>query len=82
MAHTYSSVTTPDTSYTPVSDVRPVGDKEDQLTWAAINPNWDTWNEFLNYGKVRWSDWWYGDAYIDNYTSLTTPSYSYSEVTK
>ena len=83
MAHDYSSVTTPSASYTSVSPVRPVGDREDQLTWTNLNTlGLTTWNKLGNSGKVHWCDWYYGDAYTDSYTSLTTPSYSYSEVTK
>jgi len=82
MAHTYQSVTTPSTSYTSVSPIRPVGDKEDQLTWANLNSlALTTWNKLGNSGKVHWVDWWYGDVYVDDYTSITTQSQTYKEVT-
>ena len=82
MAHEYNPLTTPATSYTEVSPIRPVGDAEEQFTWDNINTIWDTWKEFTLLGKLHWVDWWYGDAYVDNYTSLTTPAYSYSGLTK
>ena len=82
MAHEYKSVTTPTTDYSSVSPIRPVGDKKEQLTWNTIETIWDTWKEFTLLGKLHWVDWWYGDAYIDDYTSLTTPAYSYSGLTK
>ena len=80
MSHTYTEVTKSDNSYSEVSDVRPIGTIEDKLTWTIINPNYDTWEKLLNYGKIRWSDWYYGTPYTDDYTSLTTPSYTYQEV--
>jgi len=82
MAHDYNPITTPATSYTEVSPIRPVGDAEEQFTWNNINTIWDTWKEFTLFGKLHWVDWWYGDAYIDDYTSLTTPAYTYSGLTK
>ena len=82
MAHQYQSVTTPTTDYSSVSPIRPVGDKKDQLTWAKLALlTLTTWTLLNDSGKVHWSDWYYGDAYIDNYTSITTPEYTYSEVT-
>lgn len=82
MAHTYSPVTKSDNTYTPVSDVTPPGTVEEKLTWAIINPTHDTWKEFYDYGKVHWVDWYYVTAWVDAWTSLTTPSATYSEVTK
>ena len=82
MAHTYNTITVDSRSYVRVPQIRPVGDKEDQLTWNVINTSWDTWIELLGYGKVRWVDWYYGDAYTDSYNLLTKGDNTYSEVTK
>jgi len=83
MAHDYNPITVPSTEYSSVSPIRPVGDKKDQLTWAALNSlALTTWKELALSGKIHWVDWWYGDAYVDDYTSLTTPSQTYKEVTK
>ncbi len=83
MTHTYQSITVADNTYTPVSDVTPSGTVEEKFTWANIVPNQDTWLELsINGGKIHWVDWWYGIAFIDDYTSLTTPSKTYSSVTK
>lgn len=84
MAHTYSSITKSDNTYTAVSDVTPIsGTVEDKFTWANIVPNQDTWLELLiNGGKVRWADWYYATAFTDAWTSLTTPSSTYTGVTK
>ena len=83
MTHTYNSVTTPTTTYIPVSDVTPSGTVEDKFTWANIVPNQDTWLELLvNSGKIHWVDWWYGTAWTDAWNSLTIPDYAYSGVTK
>lgn len=81
MAHDYSSITKSDNTYTPVSDVRPMGIVEDKLTWAIINTAYNTWIELNDYGRVHWCDWYYGNPYIDNYSSLTTPLATYKEVT-
>ena len=80
MAHNYTSVTAADNAFTPVSEVRPIGTVEDKLTWDIINTAYDTWIELLGYGKVHWCDWYYGNPYIDNYSSLTTPSATYKGV--
>ena len=83
MAHTYIPVTTADRTYIPVSDITPSGTAEDKFTWANIVPNQDTWLELsVNGGKIHWVDWWYGTAFIDAWTSLTTPSKTYSGLTK
>ena len=83
MAHTYSEVTVADRTFTPVSDVTPSGTVEEKFTWVNIVPNQDTWLELLiNGGKVRWADWYYATAFVDTWTSLTTPSATYQEVTK
>ena len=83
MAHTYSSITKSDNTYTAVSDVTPEGTGEEQFTWVNIVPNQDTWLELLiNGGKVHWIDWWYGTAWTDLWSSLTTPDATYSGVTK
>ena len=83
MVHTYSEVTKSDNTYTPVSDIRPIGTEEEKLTWANIVPNQDTWLELLiNGGKVHWIDWLYGTAYTDLWDSLTNPSRTYSGVSK
>ena len=83
MVHTYSSVTTPDTTYTPVSDVTPSGTVEEKFTWANIVPNQDTWLELLvNGGKIHWVDWLFGTAFTDLWTVITTPSKTYSGITK
>ena len=83
MAHSYSPITKSDNTFSAVSDVRPIGTVEDKLTWVNIVPNQDTWLELsINGGKIHWVDWYYGTAFIDNYTSLTTPSKTYSSVTK
>ena len=79
MAHTYQSVTSPTTDYTAVSNARD-WEKEDTLTWDRINEDYDTWNELFDYGKIHWCDW-YLKVSLDIYTSLTTPDYTYSEVT-
>ena len=86
MAHTYSPITTADRTYTPVSDVTP---EIDTFSWIIINPDYDTWIELNNSGKIRWNDWafpWIDDwdsitAPSATYTSLTTPSKTYLEVT-
>ena len=81
MVHIYSEITKSDNTYTSVSDVRPIGTVEEKLTWAIINTAYDTWKEFNDYGRVHWCDWYYGTAYTDNWSSLTTPSATYSGVT-
>ena len=81
MAHTYYPVTKSDNTYTAVSDVRPIGTVEDKLTWDIINTAYDTWIELLVYGRTHWIDWYYGTAYTDNYTSVTTPTATYKGVT-
>jgi len=80
MGHTFHPVTTSDRTYTPVSDVTPSGTVEDKFTWVNIAANHSTWALLNNSGKVHWCDWLYGDAYIDNYISITTPDYIYKEV--
>ena len=83
MAHTYSEVTVADRTFTPVSDVTPSGTVEEKFTWFNIVPNQDTWLELsINGGKIHWCDWLFGTAWTDLWTSLTTPSKTYSGVTK
>ena len=83
MAHNYSSVTKSNNTYTVVSDVTPSGTVEEKFTWANIVPNQDTWLELLvNGGKIHWVDWLFGTAFTDLWTSLTTPSKTYSGVSK
>lgn len=80
MAHDYSSITTADRTYTPVSDVTPSGVVEEKFTWDYINTAFDTWLKLL--AKEHWSDWWFATAFVDAWTSLTTPNKTYNEVTK
>ena len=83
MTHTYNSVTTPTTTYIPVSDVTPSGTVEEKFTWANIVPNQDTWLELLvNGGKIHWVDWLFGTAFTDLWTAITMPSKAYSGVSK
>ena len=83
MTHTYSSITKSDNTYTPVSDITPSGTVEEKFTWANIVPNQDTWLELLiNGGKVHWCDWLFGTIFTDLWTALTTPSKTYSGITK
>ena len=79
MAHTYSTVTAPSADYTSVSPVRD-WEWSETFTWDRINDDYDTWIELFDYGKIRWCDW-YLKVSLDIYTSLTTPDYTYSEVT-
>ena len=79
MAHTYVEVTKSDNTYTAVSPVRPVGTVEDQFTWDAINPNYDTWLELL--AKEHWCDWYFRTAFTDAWTSLTRADRTYQGVT-
>ena len=79
MAHTYTPITTADRTFTPVSDVTPSGTVEDQFTWDAINPNYDTWLELLM--KEHWCDWYFGTAFVDAWTSVTKSDRTYQEVT-
>jgi len=74
MAHTYTSVSTPTSTYTSVSQIRFTGDT---LTWLIIVPEYDTWVELET--KGYWSDWYL--TYTDEYDSVTKPAYVYSEVT-
>ena len=80
MAHTYTPITTADRTYTPASDVTPSGAVEEKFTWNYIVPSYDTWLELL--AKQHWCDWLFGTAFIDDYTSLTTPDKTYSSITK
>jgi len=48
MAHDYNPITTPATSYTEVSPIRPVGDAEEQFTRNNINTIW-THGKSLHY---------------------------------
>ena len=80
MGHDYSEVTKSDNTFTAVSDVTPNGTVEEKFTWDYIVPNWDTWAELLM--KQHWIDWYYGTAYTDNWTSVTTPSKTYLGVSK
>ena len=83
MTHTYQSVTKSDNTFLPVSDVTPSGTVEEKFTWANIVPNQDTWLELLvNGGKIHWVDWLFGTAFIDLWTAITTPSKTYSGITK
>ena len=83
MAHTYNTITVDSRSYVRVPQIRPVGDKEDQLTWANLNTlGLTTWEKLGNSGKVHWCDWYYGDAYTDSYNSLTKGDNTYNTVTK
>ena len=83
MAHTYIPITIGDRTFTPVSDITPSGTVEDKFTWVNTYPNQDTWLELsVNGGKVHWCDWYYGTAWTDAFTSLTTPDKTYSSVTK
>ncbi len=77
----WASLTTPDKTYTPVSPIH--SDSFVNLSiwsyWASISVL--TWNNAYTIGKTTWLSW----AEVEteyNYQSLTTPSYSYSEVTK
>ena len=81
MAHSYSPITKSDNTFSAVSDIRPIGTVEDKLTWDIINTAYDTWIELYDYGRVHWCDWYYSNPYIDNYSSLTTPSATYKGVT-
>ena len=79
----YSGVTTPDNIYTPASDVTPSETVEDKFIWVNIYPNQDTWLELsINGGKVHWCDWLVGTAFTDAWSSLTTPSKTYTPITK
>ena len=80
MAHTYSSVTKSDNTFTAVSPVRDWV-YEETLTWDILDDDYDTWIEFYNYGRIRWCDWW-NKVGLDIYTAITTPDYTYQEVTK
>jgi len=80
LGHTYKSITAADRTFTPVSDVTPSGTVEEKFTWANI-AGW-TWADLHNSGKIRWCDWYYGTKYADNYTSITTPSATYSSKTR
>jgi len=83
LAHTYTPITRSDRTYTPVSDVTPiVGSVEEQLTWVFIEALWETWSWLELLTKEHWCDWYYGVTYVDSWSSLTIPSYIYSEVTK
>ena len=82
MAHTYTPITRANRTYIPVSDVTPSGTVEDKFTWANIVPNHDTWLELTISGKVHWCDWLYATAFVDAWTSLTTPAKTYSSITK
>jgi len=77
---TYSGLTKSDNEFTVVSDVTPDGDSEWKFTWNYINPDWDTWLELL--GKSHWADWYFGTKWTDDYVSLTTPSKTYTSITK
>lgn len=80
MGHTFQPITIADRIFTPVSDVTPDGTVEEKFTWANI-AGW-TWADLHNSSKIRWCDWYYGTAYTDNWTSITTPDKTYNEVTK
>jgi len=80
MGHTYSSVTKSDNTYTAVSDITPDGTIEEKFKWNYIVPIYDTWLELL--AKEHWCDWNFGTAFVDDWTSLTTPSKTYNGVTK
>ncbi|GAG64233.1 unnamed protein product [marine sediment metagenome] len=83
MAHTYQPVTVADRTYIPVSDITPItGIVEDKFTWVNIVPDYDTWLELHNSGRVRWIDWYFGTAFIDAWISLTTPSATYTSKTR
>ena len=84
MTHNYSSVTKSDNTFIAVSDVTPItGTVEEKFTWVNIVPNQDTWLELLvNGGKIHWVDWLFGTAFTDLWTAITTPSKTYSSVTK
>ena len=79
--HTYQSVTVADRTFTPVSDITPVtGDVEDKFTWVNTYPNYDTWIELG--AREHWCDWYFATAWVDTYSSLTTPIKTYTGVTK
>ena len=83
MAHTYTTLTKSDNTYTAVSDVTPItGVVEEKLTWAYVEAHWATWNWLELLSKVHWCDWWFATKFVDAWTSITTPAYTYSEVTK
>ena len=78
MAHDYSSVTTADRTFTPVSDVTPDGTVEEKFKWNYIVPSYDTWLELL--AKEHWADWYFGVTYVDNWSTSTIPSHTYISV--
>ena len=80
MGHDYTTVTKSDNTFTPVSDITPIGTVEEKLTWAYIVPNYDTWLELL--AKEHWADWLFGTAWVDAWDSLTTPSKTFSGISK
>lgn len=78
MAHSYSSVTKSDNTFTAVTDVTPDGTIEEKFTWNYIVPSYDTWLELL--AKEHWADWYFGTVWTDDWTSLTIPDYAYTSV--
>ena len=81
MGHDYQSLSKSDNTYTPVSDITPVtGDIEDKFTWANTYPNYDTWVELG--AKEHWCDWWFATAWTDAWSSINTPSKTYSGISK
>jgi hypothetical protein len=95
MGHTFYPVTKADNLYSPLSNVTSSGTLiEEKLTWFIINPLYDTWDEFNDYGRTRWCDWYFADYAIitpsgtynivtkeDNlFNQVTTPALNYSEV--
>ena len=80
MGHTYTPITAGDRTYTPISTVTPIGTIEEKFTWDYIVPDWDTWAELLM--RQHWIDWYFGTAFTDDWTSITTPSKTYSSITK
>lgn len=79
MSHSYSSVTKSDNAFTAVSDVTPSGTVEEKLTWAYIDPSFDTWLELLL--KEHWADWYFGTIFTDNWDSLIAPDRTYTNIT-
>lgn len=71
-------------TWTPVSPVSTTGEATgaDILTWAIIDPDYDTWNEILVANKETWNDWYTGTTYESIYKTITTPSATYQNITK
>lgn len=77
---TFTPITTPAKTYVNVSDVTPDGTIGEKFTWAYIDDNFDTWVELL--AKEHWCDWYFATKFVDAWASKTTPSRTYTDVTK